>query len=72
MIRTIKATSEDVKWIARAFSVTPRMVQLSLRYESDTDIAKRIRRLAIARGAKRMVMIEEDRLTEDILSKIEG
>ncbi|WP_072530155.1 MULTISPECIES: hypothetical protein [Bacteroidales] len=50
MNKRITVTKENRAFIAKAFGVTERMVFKALAFQSDTDLAKRIRTLATKRG----------------------
>jgi len=60
--RYIDVTKEDRDFIAKAFNITDRMVMKGIRYESDSDLAIRVRKLALKRGGKIMVVVPEDEL----------
>nr|DAM86023.1 MAG TPA: hypothetical protein [Caudoviricetes sp.] len=50
MEKQVAVTKENRDFLAKAFNVTPQMVWLSLTYQKDTELARRIRSLAIKRG----------------------
>lgn len=50
MKKRIAVTKESRAFIAKAFGVTERMVFKALAFQSDTDLANRIRALATKRG----------------------
>ncbi|MDY3853101.1 MAG: hypothetical protein SO013_09515 [Prevotella sp.] len=55
----ISVSKQDVDFICRAFNITDRMVRYALTYTSNTELAQRIRKLALSRGCKPMVEIPE-------------
>lgn len=59
MKKYIHITKEDRKFIMKALNVTERMVFLGICYERDTELARKIRKLAIDRGGIVMVEIPE-------------
>lgn len=50
MEKKISVTRENREFLMKAFGVTERMVFKALAFQSDTDLAKKIRRLALQRG----------------------
>ena len=50
MEKKISVTRENREFLMRAFGVTERMVFKALAFQSDTDLARKIRRLALQRG----------------------
>lgn len=50
MKKKISVTKENREFLMKAFGVTERMVFKALAFQSDTDLAKKIRRLALQRG----------------------
>lgn len=50
MEKQVAVTKENRDFLVKAFKVTPQMVWLSLTYQKDTELARRIRSLAIKRG----------------------
>lgn len=50
MKKRIAVTKENREFLMKAFKVTERMVFKALSFQSDTDLAKRIRHLATKRG----------------------
>lgn len=59
MKKYIHITKEDRKFIMKALGVTERMVFKGIRFESDSDLAKKVRKLAMDRGGIVMVEIPE-------------
>ena len=59
MKRKILVDASDRKFLEAAFGVTSVMIWKALTFESDTDLAKRIRKLAMARGGKVVMTIPE-------------
>lgn len=55
MKKFIAVTEKQRQLIIDAFKITPRMVRYALSYDSDTNLAKRIRKLALEAGGVRMV-----------------
>lgn len=55
----IHITREDRKFIMKALGVTERMVFKGIRFESDSDLAKKVRKLAMDRGGIVMIVIPE-------------
>ena len=55
----IAVTDKQRQLIIDAFKITPRMVRYALSYDSDTNLAKRIRKLALEAGGVRMVTVAE-------------
>ena len=56
MKKYIHIKKEDRDFIAKAFGITPRMVYSAIHYESDSELAQKVRRMAITRGG--IVMVE--------------
>lgn len=50
MEKRISVTKENREFLMKAFGVTERMVFKALAFQSDTELAKRIRHLALRRG----------------------
>ena len=65
MKKYIHITKEDREFIMKALGVTERMVFKGIRYESDTDTARRIRRLALCRGGMVMNVVAETETFHD-------
>lgn len=59
MKRFISVSKQDVDFICKSFDITGRMVRYALTYASDTDLARRIRRLALDRGCRVTVVLPE-------------
>jgi hypothetical protein len=59
MKRRITATTNDLSFLMKAFDCTERMVRKALSYDSDSDLAKRIRIGAIKHGCHQMVELLE-------------
>lgn len=59
MKKYIAVTDKQRQLIVDAFKITTRMVRLALSYDSDSNLAKRIRKLALEAGGVRMVAIAE-------------
>lgn len=59
MKRFIAATTENRAFLAKTFRVDERTVRNALSYAYDSDICKRIRKLAVERGAVKMVTCQE-------------
>ncbi len=59
MKRFIAATTENRAFLAKAFRVDERTVRNALSYAYSSDICKRIRKLAVERGAVKMVTCNE-------------
>lgn len=55
--RQIAVTKENREFLSRAFKVTSVMVWKALNYKCDTDLAKRIRKMAIIRGGHEFVIV---------------
>lgn len=56
MKKYIHIQKADREFIMKAFKVTERMIYYATHYEKDTDLAKKIRTLALERGG--IVMVE--------------
>ena len=56
MKKYIHIKKEDRDFIAAAFGITPRMLYSAIHYESDSELAQKVRRLALTRGG--IVMVE--------------
>ena len=52
MSRRICVTADDRRFIARAMGCTERMVFMALSYRKNSELALRIRKLAMERGGK--------------------
>lgn len=59
MKKYIHITKEDREFIMKALDVTERMVFKGTHFESDTDLAKKVRKLAMDRGGIVMVQVPE-------------
>lgn len=62
MRRIIEVTNEDKAFLEKAFNVTSRMVSYALTFDSvrgQSELASRIRTLALKRGAKMVNVIPE-------------
>lgn len=59
MKRYIHIKKTDREFIAKAFNITPRMVNKGIRYESDSELACKVRKLALKRGGIVMTVIPE-------------
>ena len=59
MKKYIAVTDKQRQLIVDAFKITTRMVRLALSYDSDSNLAKRIRKLALEAGGVKMVAIAE-------------
>lgn len=59
MKKYIHITKGDREFIAKALKITERMVFKGIRFESDTELAKKVRKLAMERGGIVMVVIPE-------------
>ncbi len=57
--RRIQMTATEQAHIAKVMSCTTRMVRKALAYDSDTDLAKRIRQMAIVNGGRLMNWLPE-------------
>ena len=55
--RQIAVTKENREFLARAFKVTSVMVWKALNYKSDTDLAKKIRKIAVERGGQEFYVV---------------
>lgn len=56
MKKYIHLKKEDREFIAKAFGITPRMVFSAVHFESDSELARKVRKLAMDRGG--IVMVE--------------
>ncbi len=56
MKKYIHLKKEDREFIAKAFGITPRMVFSAVHFESDSELARKVRNLAMERGG--IVMVE--------------
>lgn len=56
MKKYIHLKKEDREFIAKAFGITPRMVFNAVHFESDSELARKVRKLAMDRGG--IVMVE--------------
>lgn len=59
MKRFIAITEEQRDLIMKSFKVTSRMINYALSYNKNTDLAKRIRKLALESGGVRMCTLKE-------------
>lgn len=59
MKRYIHIKKADREFIMKSLKVTERMVYYAIRFATDTDLARRIRKLAMERGGIIMVVIPE-------------
>ena len=59
MKKFIQLSREDRDFIAKAFGITDRMVNKGIYYESDSELAKKIRTLALQRGGVIMNVVPE-------------
>jgi hypothetical protein len=59
MKRRIMATSDDMKFLMKAFACSERMVHKALSYDSNSDFAKRIRQGALKHGCNQVVELLE-------------
>lgn len=59
MKKYIHIQKKDREFIMKALDITERMVFKGIRFESDTELAKRIRKLAMDRGGIVMVEVPE-------------
>lgn len=65
MKKYIDITTENRNFLMRAFGVTRQTVQNALHFDAErgnTDLAKKIRKLALERGGVPMVALREDEL----------
>lgn len=51
----IPKDGKEKNYLANLFNVTPQMVWKALSFESDTDLAKKIRKAAIERGGQHVI-----------------
>ena len=56
MKKYIHVKKEDREFLAKAFGITPRMVFNAVHFESDSELARKVRKLAMDRGG--IVMVE--------------
>ena len=56
MKKYIHLKKEDREFIAKALGITPRMVFSAVHYESNSELARKVRKLAMERGG--IVMVE--------------
>ena len=56
MKKYIHVKKEDREFIAKVFGITPRMVFNAVHFESDSELARKVRKLAMDRGG--IVMVE--------------
>lgn len=59
MKKYIHIQKEDREFIAKSLKVTERMIFYATHYEKDTDLAKKIRKVALQRGGIVMVKAPE-------------
>ena len=59
MKKYIHLKKEDREFIAKAFGITPRMVFSAVHFESDSELARKVRKLALDRGGIVMVEVPE-------------
>lgn len=59
MKKYIHLKKEDREFIAKAFGITPRMVFSAVHFESDSELARKVRKLAMERGGIVMVEAQE-------------
>lgn len=65
MKRFIDITKTNREFIMTAFKVDERTVRYALSYTFNSDLCKRIRKLAIERGGVKMVTVEEAECIHD-------
>jgi hypothetical protein len=56
MKKYIHMKKEDREFISKALGVTPRMIFNAVHFESDSDLARKVRKMAMDRGG--IVMVE--------------
>lgn len=56
MKKYIHLKKEDREFLAKVFGITPRMVFNAVHFESDSELARKVRKLAMDRGG--IVMVE--------------
>ena len=56
MKKYIHVKKEDLEFIAKVFGITPRMVFNAVHFESDSELVRKVRMLAMDRGG--IVMVE--------------
>ena len=56
MKKYIHVKKEDREFLAKVFGITPRMVFNAVHFESDSELARKVRKLAMDRGG--IVMVE--------------
>ena len=56
MNKYIHLKKEDREFLAKVFGITPRMVFNAVHFESDSELARKVRKLAMDRGG--IVMVE--------------
>lgn len=59
MEKRIELPVDAQKSICAAFGITDRMVRYSLSYDRDTDLAKRVRKLALQKGGRVVYTLPE-------------
>lgn len=59
MKKYIHVKKEDREFLAKVFGITPRMVFNAVHFESDSELARKVRKLAMDRGG--IVMVEAPR-----------
>lgn len=50
MKKYIHVKKEDREFLAKVFGITPRMVFNAVHFESDSELARKVRKLAMDRG----------------------
>lgn len=58
MKKQVTVTKENREFLEKAFKVSSVMIWKALTFESDTDLARRIRKLAIERGGIEMCFVQ--------------
>lgn len=59
MKKQVTVTKENRKFLEKAFKVSSVMIWKALTFESDTDLARKIRKLAIERGGVTLLSLPE-------------
>lgn len=70
MEKRIELNRDGQAFICRAFDITDRMVRKALSYEKDTDLARRIRSLALQKGGQVMYTLSEMETMHDAYGMI--
>lgn len=70
MKKRIELNKEGQEFICRAFGITVRMVQYALSYDRDTDLARRVRELALQRGGQVVYTLPEIETMHDAYGMI--